>query len=96
MAPTHGGVEVSGSTVLPDPSPCLEGLSVLESKFETLNGPRSSRRAVWRRYPRYGAILTVSCRVSDICPDPARALSVVMHWLAVGQPFSRAVVLSLS
>ena len=47
------------------------------------------------RYPRYDTILAVSCRVSDICPNP-RALDVVMRCLAVGQPFFRAVVLSLS
>ena len=45
--------------------------------------------------PRYDAILTVSCRVLGICPD-SRALDVVMRCLAVGQPFSRVVVLSLS
>ena len=71
----------------------LEGWAVFERNGST----RTVRgHVIWRRYPRYDLILTVSCRVPDICPDP-RALSVVMHHLvAAGQPFSCVAILSLS
>ena len=39
VAPTHGEAEVGGSVVLPDPSHCLEGQSVLELNGCTLAVP---------------------------------------------------------